>query len=464
MSKFNIDLNTGNIFFIGVGGVSMSALAEFLHIKGYNVSGSDERASASTERLLNAGVMVKIGHCADNITDDIKLVVYTAAVKEDNPEIIAARNMGITIINRAELLGYIISNYKFSIGVSGMHGKTTTTSMITDILLKHDPTVFLGGFYKPINGNFHIGSSDLFIFEACEYCDSFLQFYPSVGLILNIEEDHLDYFKDITHIRRSFRSYAENVRDILIINSQIENLNEIIDGLSCKVITFGQNGNYHAENITYGASGESSFDIFKNGDFIASIKSKLIGRHNVENALAAFTVCNSLGLTISYNDIASSLSTFLPADRRFQFKGNYNGAVIIDDYAHHPTEIKMALAGAKNTNCKKIICLFQPHTYTRTEALFNDFTQAFNDADEAAFIDIYAAREKDTGKVSSKLLSEAVGKAGKKSLYFSSFSEAANYYCQNLSEGDMLITMGAGDVYLVGEKILSGGTKDGVNA
>lgn len=461
MSIFDIGGNFKKIFFIGIGGVSMSGLAEILIVKGFTVSGSDERASSSTERLASLGVTIHIGHSAHNITEDIELVVFTAAVKADNPEIIAAKCKGIQIIDRATLLGRIINNYETSIGVSGMHGKTTTTSMITEILSDSDATVSLGGFYKPIGGNFRVGNSGLFIFEACEYCDSFLKFFPSVGVILNIEEDHLDYFKDLAHIRRSFRAYAENIKDILVINSKIENLNEITDGLSCKVVTFGgHRSDYYAGNISFcEQDGSASFDIMSNCEFLTRIKTRLTGCHNIENTLAAYAACDSIGakLGLLREDILDALFSFFPADRRFQFKGTHNGAIIVDDYAHHPTEIKMALSGAKNTKHSKIICLFQPHTYTRTIALFDEFAQSFGDADEVAFIDIYAAREKDPGTVSSKMLAQAVGRTGKKAIYFKSFSQATEHYRENLGEGDLFITMGAGDVYLVGDEILSGG-------
>ncbi|MDR1687249.1 MAG: UDP-N-acetylmuramate--L-alanine ligase [Clostridiales bacterium] len=472
MKEFNFDFylpRGGKVFFVGIGGVSMSGLAEILAAWGYSVSGSDFKESEATKHLRQLRINVLIGHSEGNISSDVNLVVHTSAVKEDNPEIIRAKEMKIPVINRASLLGEIIKQYPRSVGVAGMHGKTTTTSAVTEMLLAGDPTVALGGYYKNIGGNYRIGKSGLFIFEADEYCDSFLKFYPTCGVILNIEEDHLDYFSGIGHIRKSFRKYAENIKDILVINSQIENLNEITDNLSCKVVTFkgvsqraSQNeieeetkADFYAKNISFNSNGNSSFDIYANGKFLVSIKTKLTGFHNIDNTLAAFAACYSLGEGNGADNLAASLSRFLPAQRRFEQKGIYNGAVIIDDYAHHPTEIKMALFGARQAGRQKIICIFQPHTYSRTISLFNDFASSFEDCDEAAFVDIFAARENDPGTVSSRLLSEAVKKTGKESLYFESFEEAAAHYKKTLASGEMLITMGAGDVYRIGEMILS---------
>jgi len=466
LTEFKISPLCGpkTIYFIGIGGVSMSGLAEILLEKGFSVAGSDERAGESTERLAKMGVGVNIGHNAANITPDIGLVVYTAAVKADNPEIVAAKKAGLEIIDRAALLDKIIKHYPASIGVSGMHGKTSTTAMLAEILHYKDPTVLIGGYAESIGSNLRVGQSELVIFEACEYFDSFLKFYPTLGLILNIDCDHLDYFKDIDHIRKSFRAYAENAQALLVINADIENLDELTDGLSCRVVTFRgcsraakavSPADFTACNISFGQNGASSFDICdKESKCLARIDSRLTGFHNIENAVAAFAAACSMEPDLKPEKAAAALSGFLPAKRRFQHKGVYKGANITDDYAHHPTEIKMALDGAKNVEHSRIICLFQPHTYTRTELLFDEFAVSFTDADETAFVDIYAAREADPGTVSSKLLAEAVSKTGKSAKYFESMAEAADYYAENLVEGDLLITMGAGDVYLVGEDIL----------
>jgi len=456
------NLGVNKVFFIGIGGVSMSSLAEILLLKGFGVAGSDLNDGPSVKRLAEAGAKVKIGHSADNITDDIGLVVYTAAIKDDNPEIVAARAKGLTVIDRATLLGSLMGCYPTSVGIAGTHGKTTTTSMIVDILFDYDPTALIGGEHRKIGGCYRAGASGLFIAEACEYCDSFLKFYPKAGVILNIEQDHLDYFEDIAHIRRSYRAYAENSRDILVINSNIEDISEITDGLTCKVITFGtSSSDYYAENISFDENGASSFEIYCGGVSLAKVKWGLTGLHNITNAVAAFAVCAGLYPHLPYDKTAAALCGFCPAVRRFQYKGEYNGAIIIDDYAHHPTEIKMALSGAKNMRHKKIICLFQPHTYTRTEALFDEFVSSFKDADEAAFVDIYAARERNPGNISSKLLSDAVLKTGKTAKYFGSLTDAADYYTKNLTAGDIFITMGAGDVYLAGDAILQAAEEGG---
>ncbi|MDR3090982.1 MAG: UDP-N-acetylmuramate--L-alanine ligase [Clostridiales bacterium] len=455
------------VYFIGVGGISMSSMAEILKSRGFSVAGSDMAEGEQVSMLRRLGVPVFIGHDAGNLdkigAGKIGLVVNTAAVKPDNPEMVKARALGLPILERAPVLGKMASWYENSIGIAGMHGKTTTTSMTAQILLDdgRDPTISVGGVMRSIGGNFRVGRPDLFVFEACEYCDSFLSFYPKYSAILNIDADHLDYFKDLAHIRRSFRRYAENAGHTLVINAAIPSWAELVSGLPARAVTFKADGgpglnsgfeaDFSAGNIAFGSSG-ASFEIREKGEEPRVIRLKTGGAHNVENALAAFALCASIG--VSRERAALSLENFENPARRFEIKGNYRGAVIADDYAHHPTEIRTALAAARSGGWKRILCLFQPHTYTRTAALFDEFAAAFENADEAAFVDIYAARERDTGIASSRELASAVAKTGRPAAYLKSFGEAAGYYRENLREGDLLITMGAGDVYKIGEKIL----------
>ncbi len=449
-----------HIHFIGIGGISMSGLAEILFTKGFEISGSDMKSSAIIEHLQNLGVNIKIGHNENNITEYIDLVVYTAAVKGDNPELVAAKKHNIKIIDRAELLGHIMDSYKYSIAVSGTHGKTTTSSMVSEILLEDnsDPTISIGGILPSINGNIKIGSSDYFVAEACEYFESFLKFKPFVGVILNIEADHLDYFKDLNHIRHSFHNFANRipVGGSLIINSKIENLDEIISNLNCNVITYGvdtEQADWTARNVIHEKTGKNSFDAYFKNQFICRIYLNIPGDHNISNALAACAATYCLGA--KPDSIVRGLSNFKGTQRRFQFKGKFNGVTVIDDYAHHPTEILATLSAAKKVEHNKLWCVFQPHTFSRTKAFINEFAHAFEDADNIVIAKIYAAREKDTGEISGNDLAEKIKDLGKNVVYFNEFEEIEKFLLSNCKNGDLLITMGAGDINLVGEHIIS---------
>lgn len=453
-----IDLNNyKNVHFIGIGGVSMSGLAEILKSKGMHVRGSDNKASSLTEHLKSIGIDILIGQSYENIADNCDLVVYTAAVKEDNPEMVSARDKNIKIIDRAELLGVIMDCYKKSVAVSGTHGKTTTTTMISKILLEaeKDPTINVGGIFKAIGSNFRVGNSDFFVAESCEYFDSFLKFFPYVGIILNIDKDHTDYFKTMEQMEASFNHFAKNISKdgCLVINTGIKNFDSIIDNVECQIITYGiTEGDYQAKNIIFSEDGKPAFDIYYKDSFIKSINLDVTGLHNVENSLASFAACTFLGL--SPEEIAIGLENFEGAKRRFEFKGSFNGITIIDDYAHHPTEIAATLSAAKKFKHNKIYCIFQPHTYSRTKALLDRFAGAFEDADAVIVTDIYSARETDTLGIHSMNLVEEIRKTGKEVYYFSSFKEAEDFLLEKSVPNDMLITMGAGDVYLLGESLL----------
>ena len=457
---YQIDFNhPSSIYFVGIGGISMSGLAEILKDAGFRVSGSDRSKSPLTETLERKGINVFYGQRAGNITDDIDCVVFTSAIHKDNPEYVATMEKGIPHLTRAQLLGEIMQNYKTPIAISGTHGKTTTTSMVSEILLHAgtDPTLSIGGMLKSIGGNIRVGSTDLFVTEACEYTNSFLSFFPKISIILNIDADHLDFFKDIDDIRHSFRRFAELLPadGALIINADTPKYEEIIKELPCKVITYSleKEADYTADNITYDEFGHASFCVLHNGSPIGTCSLKVPGIHNVSNALASIA-CGQL-LDLSDDVIFEGLKSFTGTDRRFQYKGQIGGVTIIDDYAHHPTEIEATLHAAKNYPHKKIWCVFQPHTYTRTKALLPEFAKALSLADHVVLADIYAARETDTLGISSKDIQERIVKLGTACEYFPSFAEIENYLNENLAEGDMLITMGAGDVVKIGEELLA---------
>ncbi len=445
------------VHFIGIGGISMSGLAAVLLKEGFRVTGSDAKPSSLTRWLEEKGAVIAYGQSADNIKPYHNVVVYTAAIHPDNPEFMAAKQAGIPMLTRAELLGEIMQNYEVPIAVSGTHGKTTTTSMLSHIMLAADmdPTISVGGILKAIHGNIRVGNSQNFITEACEYTNSFLSLYPKISLILNIDADHLDFFKDLTDIRRSFRKFAERLPEdgTLIINGSIERLGEIIDGLKCRVITYGApDSMYTAANITYNELGFGSFDLMKNGVNAGHFQLMVPGEHNVSNAVAALAAADLLG--VEADTSRQGLLAFTGTDRRFQRKGEIRGVTIIDDYAHHPTEIKATLNAARNYPHKTIWCVFQPHTYTRTKALMDDFAQALTLADKVVLADIYAARETDTLGISSQTLQHKIQELGGEAYYFHTFDEIENFLLEHCVHGDLLITMGAGDVVTVGEDLL----------
>ncbi len=457
---YHIDFNKpSHIHFIGIGGISMSGLAEILLERGFMVTGSDAKQSELTEMLERHGARIYYGQKAENITEGIDVVVYTAAVHPDNPEFAAASAMGLPILSRAELLGQIMKNYSVSIAVSGTHGKTTTTSMITEILMDagKNPTISVGGILDSIGGNIRVGGPELFVTEACEYTNSFLSFFPTMEIILNVEADHLDFFKDLEDIRSSFRRFAcllpEN--GLLIINSDIRNYEELCSGLPCRVITVGsdpEKSRYSAAWITFDENACASFCLLENGKEAGTVTLGVPGMHNVYNALAAIAVSRELG--ISMETIRRGLMKFAGTHRRFEKKGVIGGVTIIDDYAHHPQEITATLAAAKNYPHREIWCVFQPHTYTRTRALMNDFVRALSSADHVVLADIYAARETDTLGISSRDLEEKIRELGTDVHYFPSFDEIETFLLENCVNGDLLITMGAGDIVKVGERLL----------
>ena len=441
--------------FIGIGGISMSGLAEILLGRGYKVSGSDTNESGITKKLRALGAEIYIGQKAENI-HPCDLIVYTAAIKEDNEEYIAAARSGIRLIDRAELLGAVMRAYRQAVAIAGTHGKTTTTSMMTHIMLaaNADPTVSLGGELSAIDGNIRVGKSDCFVCEACEYHGSFLRFFPFVSVILNIEEDHLDYFRDIEHIKETFRGFAELVPEDGAVVADIdgENVRAALCGTEKNVITCSydsENADYHAADISYNSRGEGSFTLFEKGVLLGRITLSVPGRHNVSNAVCAAAAARFLG--VPFDAIKRGLLSYGGVHRRFEYKGEKNGVTVLDDYAHHPTEIEATLKTAESMNAGAVWCVFQPHTYTRTKKLFADFARVLGRSSvNVLMLDIYAAREKDTGLVSSKELSDAIPG----SRYMPGFRECAEFLRQNAKSGDIVITMGAGDVYKVGDLFL----------
>ena len=457
---YKIDFNKPeHIHFIGIGGISMSGLAEILLGAGFGISGSDSKPSALTKQLEEKGAKVFYGQCAENISADYNCVVYTAAIHPDNPEFARCVELDLPMLSRAELLGQIMKNYKTSIAVSGTHGKTTTTSMFSSVLLAADtdPTISVGGILEAIGGNIRVGKSETFITEACEYTNSFLSFYPTLSIILNIEEDHMDFFKDLDDIMNSFRQFAMKLpkEGCLVINKEIKDYEKITEGLECNVITYGMDSSctYHAKNIHFNEQGYGEFDVMYQDVSLGHIILSVPGQHNVSNALAVIAGARKLG--ISMEQIQAGLLGFSGANRRFQYKGSLNGVTIIDDYAHHPTEIRTTLEAAKNYPHREVWCIFQPHTFTRTKAFFHEFATSLSLADHIILADIYAARETDTLGVSSELLAKEISELGADCYYFPSFDEIENFVKSHCVHGDLLITMGAGDVVNIGENLLN---------
>lgn len=444
---------------IGIGGIGLSAVAEVFMSRGFEVSGSDMRESDITERLMSQGARIFLGHRAKNV-ENVDLVVYTVAVGDDNPELAMARELGIPTITRAQALGALMGEYRNSIAISGTHGKTTTTSMVSLILknANKEPTILVGGNLEEIGGNCYVGSADYFVTEACEYRDSFLELRPSIEIILNIDSDHLDYFKDVEHIARSFEKFARLVPEDGVVIAYDANpfVRSVVEGLP-NTITFGlsEASDYYASNISFDAEGMPKFDVNHGGEKLCSINLKVPGEHNILNALAAFACSHIMG--VSPEDIVKTLEEYKGTHRRFDILGRTSTDIkIIDDYAHHPTEIKATLSAVKNMKHKKLWCLFQPHTYTRTMALMDDFAEAFDVADEVVLAEIYAAREKNIYKISSRTLMDKILEhdPDKKICFFEEFEDMAGYVYQNATEGDLVLTMGAGDIYKVGEMIL----------
>lgn len=437
-----------HIHLIGIGGVSMRPLGLVLRDKGMIVTGSDMNASVSTDELIAKGITVHIGHRPENI-EGADCIIRTAAAHNDNPEIAAARAQGIPVFERAQAWGLIMREYKNAICISGTHGKTTTTSMITHIFMEahRDPTVMLGGYLPLLKAGHRVGNGDTIIMESCEYCDSFLNFYPTVAIINNIEADHLDYFKDLEAVESSFRKFAGLVprTGYVIANGDDENTVKTLADLHYISFGIGQKNDVHVENLS---ENYRSFDVYCFGKFYTHVHLNVYGRHNVYNALAAAAA--SYVMSIDGESVALGLASFTGAGRRMEFKGKYHGADIYDDYAHHPGELHALIDAVKTMGYKRIIIAFQPHTYTRTKALFDDFVRELKRVDVAVLAEIYAAREQNTIGISSRDLARQIPNA----VYFETLPEVAAHLRSIASEGDIILTVGAGDIYKAGEMLL----------
>ena len=441
-------------YLIGIGGVSMAPLAEVLHGEGIFISGSDMSRSEKVVELENKGIRVNIGHHAENITPDIDFIVRTAAVRDDNPEICAAHALGIPVFERTQAWGTIMKAYRTALCISGTHGKTTTTSMCTHILMaaEKDPTVMIGGTLPLLQAGHRVGGGDTIVLESCEYYDSFLSFFPTIAVILDIEADHLDYFKDLDAVKASFRRFAELVPadGWVIANADDANTMDTLAGIDRQVMTFGlgEGADVRAVNIvTSGA--QTEFDVMHGGKLFAHLELRVPGVHNVMNALAAAAAAIVIG--ISPTAVKYGLAGFSGANRRFEFKGKYNGADVYDDYAHHPGELKALLDAVEPLGYKRTIVVFQPHTYSRTQALFSDFVEQLKRPDLTYLAEIYAARETNTLGISSEDLAKQIPN----SLFFPSFEELEKALAWTIMPGDLVLTFGAGDVYKIGESLVA---------
>lgn len=459
--EYRIDENCKKIYLIGIGGVSMSGIALLLKDAGYEVFGTDRELSKPVRNLIENGIKVNIGHNYENITEDIDLIVRTAAIKDDNEEIKSAMDKNIKIIERATMLGYILKKYKNSICISGTHGKTTTTSIVSEILLKANtnPTITVGGNLPSINGNLRIGGNDFIVAEACEYVNSFLQFYPTLGVILNVEHDHLDFFKTFEDVLNSFNLFAKNIdkNGCLVINKNIEGYQKIISDVNCKIITFGKkDADFTYEVTKIDEKGFPTFDVINENKVITTIKLNVPGEYNILNALSAFVIAKQLDINVL--EISKSIQEYMGVDRRFQFKGYFENTKIpvVDDYAHHPTEISSLLTAVKKGKYKKIYTIFQSHTYTRTKELLQEFGLSLKESDEIIIVDIYSAREQNVFGITPEHLVEEIRKYNENAVYINDYEKIKDILKEKATEEDIILTVGAGDIFLLGEYLVRG--------
>jgi len=447
------------VHFIGIGGISMSAMAEIALADGHQVSGSDVKGSKIVERLVKKGVKFHLGHHADAVKG-ADLVIYTSAVQGDNPELVRAREEDIPVLSRAEMLGRLMQRAPKSVAVAGSHGKTTTTSMITEVLLHAglDPTALVGGELDSIGGNVRLGSSEYFVTEACEYTENFLYLKPHVGIILNIDLDHVDYFKSMESIVRAFERFATVVdpEGCLVVNADDNEAQRIGAQHPGRVLTYGinENATIRTDRIEVD-SGFPVFHVTGHGEDWGVFRLAIPGKHNVYNALATIATASFFG--VDRQKVREALAGFRGTGRRFEYRGEKNGVTVVDDYAHHPAEIRATLKAAREFSYRRIVCVFQPHTYSRTKALLQDFAAAFSDADLVIFLPIYAAREKDHGEVTSSDLAKKAAEMGIRAVYVQSFAAAVSELKARTGPGDLVLTMGAGDVYQVGDMFLCNG-------
>ena len=456
----NLDFfkNYRKIYMIGIGGISMSGIAEILKNWNIEVCGSDITDSEIIENLRNNNIHITIGHNPEEVKR-CDLVVYTAAIKSDDIDLIAAKEANIPCIERKELVGELTKAFSESICISGTHGKTTTSSMISVCFLNAllDPTIQIGAILKKINGNYKVGNSKYFILEACEYSESFLSFFPKTEIILNIDNDHLDYFKTFDNIKLAFKKYVELLPEngLLVLNADDKNTLELSKFTKSKFITYGienENANFTAKNISFNNEGFASFEVYKNNTLYGKFELSIPGKHNILNALACICVCDYY--SINHDTIQKSLKEFTGADRRLEFKGYYNKVKVYDDYGHHPTEIIATSNAINNKKYNESWVIFQPHTYSRTKMLLDDFVKALSSFDHIIITDIYAAREINTYGISSKDLADKINESGKKAIYIKEFNDIVKYIRENAKDNDLVLTLGAGTVTEIGPKIV----------
>ncbi|MFV0440413.1 MAG: UDP-N-acetylmuramate--L-alanine ligase [Lachnospirales bacterium] len=448
--------NIKKIYFYGIGGVSMAGFAELLKSKGIDVSGYDSKESSITKKLVSLGIEV-VYKVSDINLDKVELVVYSSAIGENSLEMQKLKETDIKSISRGEFIGEILKDYEKPICISGTHGKTTTTALVSTIFLEADknPTISVGGHLPIINGVFKIGGHEYFILEACEYKNNFLNFKGTTSLIMNVEMDHSDFFKDVKEIRKSFNDFAKLSKEKVIINKEIDGIDEILDGVTNEIITYSLkdiDATYYIGDVE-NKDNLVLFKLFKRGEFLGDFESTLLGNHNLYNILSALSV--SLENGVSVEKCKSGLMKFSGINRRFQYKGEKNGVVVYDDYAHHPTACVEILKSIKKLTNSKVYAVFQPHTFSRTISLFDDFSKAFYDASEIILVDIFPARETDEGIINSEKLVEEINKNSYNSKYEESFESCLSYLEKKVERGDIILTIGAGDVYKIGESFLS---------
>jgi UDP-N-acetylmuramate--alanine ligase len=435
------------VHLVGIGGVSMRPLGLVLKGMGMVVTGSDMNASVSTDELIEKGIAVSIGHQADNILG-ADCIIRTAAAHNDNPEIAAARSMGIPVFERAQAWGVIMQSYKNAVCIAGTHGKTTTTSMATHIFMEAgiDPTVMIGGYLPLLQAGHRVGSGDTIVLESCEYCDSFLNFAPTLAVITNVEADHLDYFKDLQDVQKSFRMFAQLATDGILANGDDPHVTQTLEGLDYISFGLSNTNRIYAKNIS---DDWLHFDVICDGELYCHLDLQVIGKHNVLNALAAAGA--AWYLQIPGTAVSDGLAAFTGADRRMQYKGEINGAKLYDDYAHHPDELSATIDAVRTMGFKRLVIAFQPHTYTRTKALLNDFIEQLSKADVLIVAEIYAARERNTVGISSRDITDEIPG----SIYCKTLQDVATELGRLASPGDVILTIGAGDIFRAGEMLLA---------
>jgi UDP-N-acetylmuramate--alanine ligase len=440
-----------HIHFVGIGGSGMCPMAEILHSEGFHLTGSDVYESDTLERIRALGIQVSMGHRAENITG-AELVVYTAAVKQDNPELLAAKELGIPALERSVMLGIVCRRYQNAIAVSGTHGKTTTTAMLTQIMVTGgaDPTAIIGGRLPFIGGNGRVGKSETMICEACEYVDTFLQLTPAVSIILNVDADHLDYFGNLSNIIKSFHQFAQQTTRALIVNGDDQGAMEAVQGLSLPVITFGlnENNDYHAVEIASSPGVQEHFTLMYHGEILTKISLSVPGKHNIYNALAAAAAAHHAG--VRAEDIARGLHEFTGVHRRFEILGRVNGITVADDFAHHPTELTATLSAAMEMGFQRVWAVFQPHTFSRTYLLMDDFAKALSIPDRVVLSDILPVREENTYGVRSEDLAAKIPGC----VCLHTFEQIADFLARSAEPGDLVLTLGGGNVYRCAHMIL----------